>query len=404
MRTAVLLLVIFITMVLLWITVSVHSAPSIGSSMEADALRAQLAYLEPRMHKDLPMEMQRVFPEGSAFSYALYALSWSGLAARLPGDDDVCAHAAQEARWAYEQLDSKRSRAQFNAMIEPPFGVFYSGWRNEVLAAVVALEPSDTTLVRAFDRESTLIAEAFADSPTPFLESYPGQAWPADAVVALHSLCLHERIRGADHGAVIARWVQQAWAREDERGMIPHAWRPQLDLMRQTGRGSSMALMNVFLPEIDSALAFQQFSAWRGSCITETFGVPAVREHPIGIDAPGDVDSGPLILGYGPAATIVGVAACKRNGDAFHATEFARTLHGFGFATGGDERRYVFGALPIADLFIAWGRSMPGEELRVPPPGFLRFHAWCGLLVLLLWSPWLLRWWRAYRRKRRAVA
>lgn len=400
MRTIGFILVAFITAILLWINVAIHCTPAVGSTAEAEALLAQLAYLEPGMHDDIPREMEQLFPEGSAFSYALYALSWSGLAARIPEDDSLRTRAAREVRWAYEQLDSDASRAQFNGSLQPPFGIFYAGWRNQVLAALVALEPLDTALARVFDRESKLIVEAFAASSTPFLESYPGQAWPADAVVALHSLRLHERLRGADHGAVIARWVQQARARRDERDMIPHAWHPD-GMIEPQGRGSSLALMNVFLPDIDSALATEQFSAWKGYGITETFGVPAVREHPVGIDAPGDVDSGPLILGYGPAATIVGVAACKRNGDAFYATECARTLHGFGFATGG---RYLFGALPIADLFIAWGRSMPGEQLQGPPPGYGRFHLWCTLLVLLLWSPWMVRWWRTHRSKRRVIS
>lgn len=400
MRTIGLILVAFITAILLWINVAIHCAPTVGSEEEVEALRAQLAYLEPCMHENIPREMQRLFPEGSAFSYALYALSWSGLAARIPGDDSLRAHATREVRWAYEQLNSDASRGQFNGLLQPPFGVFYAGWRNQVLAALVALEPSDTVLARAFDRESMLIAGAFAASATPYLESYPGQAWPADAVVALHSLRLHERLRGADQGAVIARWVKQARARRDEREMIPHKWHPERSVKPQ-GRGSSLALMNVFLPDIDSALAAEQFSSWKGYHITETLGVPAVREHAVGINSPGDVDSGPLIFGYGPAATIVGVAACKRNGDAFYATECARTLHGFGFATGG---RYLFGALPIADLFIAWGRSMPGEQLEGPPPGYGRFHAWCVLLVLLLWSPWIVRWWRRRRAGQRAIS
>lgn len=399
MRTAAFFFVAFITAILLWITVAVHCTPAVGTAEEIEALQAQLDYLEPRMHDGVPREMQQLFPEGSAFSYALYALSWSGLAARIRVDDSLRTHAAREVRWAYEQLDNDASRAQFNGLLEPPFGIFYAGWRNQVLAALIALEPSDTALARVFDRESTLIAEAFAASTTPYLESYPGKAWPADAVVALHSLHLHERLRGADHGAVITRWVQQARARRDEREMIPHAWRPE-GMTPPQGRGSSLALMNVFLTDIDSALAAEQFSAWKGYGITETFGVPAVREHPVGINAPGDVDSGPLILGYGPAATIVGVAACKRNGDAFHAMECARTLHGFGFAIGG---RYLLGALPIADLFIAWGRSMPGEPLQGPPPGYGRFHAWCVLLMLLLWSPWIVRWWRMRPLRQRAI-
>lgn len=387
-----------LSVLLLWVNIALRRTPPVGTTAEATALWAQLAWLEPRMHHGLPDELQRQFPEGRTFSHALYALSWQGLAARLPQHKALRAHAAREVRWAYDEMGTPASRVQFPALAHPPYGVFHAGWRNQVLAALVDLEPLDTALAAAFDTSSQVIAQAFAASPSPYLESYTQQAWPADAVVALHSLRLHERLRGADHGAVIARWVEQVRTRYDSLDMVPHAWDPYTDAVHQNARGSSLALINVFLPDIDSALAAQQFRNWKGMFILERFGVPAVREHPIGNGAPGDVDSGPLILGYGPAATIVGMATCKRNGDAFHATECARTVHGFGLATGGGAQHYLFGAMPIADLFIAWTRSMPCDELQGAPPGYNRFTGWCALLLLLLWCPWLARAWQRLRR------
>ena len=35
------------------------------------------------------------------------------------------------------------------------------------------------------------------------------------------------------------------------------------------------------------------------------FGLPAVREYPIGMDSQGDVDSGPVILGIGTSAIAI---------------------------------------------------------------------------------------------------
>lgn len=379
---------------LLWVNIAIHRTPPVGSATEVEALHAQLTYLQSRMHAGLPNDMQKLFPEGRVFAQALYALSWCGLAQRSPSDKTLRMQALHEARWAYAELNTPRAQRQFPISTQLPLGAFYAGWRNQVLGALVAIDPLDTALSSAFDRESTTIAAAFAASGSPYLESYTGQAWPADAVVALHSLRLHERLHGADHSVVIDRWVQQVLTRRDPRNMIPHAWSASRDEVYQSGRGSSLALMNVFLPDIDSALAAEQFDRWKSLFVMERFGVPAAREHPIGDASPGDIDSGPLILGFGPASTIVGAAACKRNGDAFHATECARTVHGFGFATCFNGQRYIFGALPIADLFIAWGRSVASAALEVPAPGYARFHALSLLLVLLLWSPRLVRWWR----------
>ncbi|QQR87755.1 MAG: hypothetical protein IPJ76_05900 [Flavobacteriales bacterium] len=397
MRSIALLLVALLSIALLWINFAIHRTPAVGSTAEVEALQAQLTYLEPRMHAGLPNDMQKLFPEGRVFAQALYALSWCGLAERRAADDTLRLHALREARWAYDELNSAHSQRQFPISTPLPLGAFYAGWRNQVLAALVALDPSDTAVAVAFDRESATIAAAFAGSASPYPESYTGQAWPADGVVALHSLRLHERLRGADHSAVIDRWVQLVRTRRDGRNMIPHKWSLVRDEFHQSGRGSSLALMNVFLPDIDSTLAAEQFDRWKSLFVMERFGVPAAREHPIGDASPGDIDSGPLILGFGPASTIVGAPACKRNGDVFHATECTRTVHGFGLATCFNGQRYIFGALPIADLFIAWGRSIPSAALESPPPGYGRFHALSLLLAALLWSPWLLRWWRRRR-------
>ncbi|MEO8066258.1 MAG: hypothetical protein ABI599_01065 [Flavobacteriales bacterium] len=386
-----------VTVLLLWVSIAVHTAPPIGSEEEVDGLQAQLAYLEPRVHDGSAREMQRLFPEGEVFTQALYALGWCNLAARLPQGDTRRGHAIDEARWAYTQLDNKGSRAQFPISTPLPLGAFYAGWRNYVLGHIVGLGGADTTLRNAFDRQSLVIAVAFAGSSSPFLESYTGQAWPADALMALASLRLHEQHTGADHSAVIARWVEQARQRLDRNGLLPHAWFPQRDAMRNAARGSSQALMNVVLPAIDPVFASEQFTRFRDLYFSESFGVPGVREHPIGDDAPGDVDSGPLILGFGPAATIVGAGACRTNGDAHLAMEFEATVHGFGFRTGGEHKCYVFGAMPIADLFMVWCRSMPCNGSYTGPSMFRRFHIWTAVLLLLIWWPVLWRWWRARR-------
>jgi hypothetical protein len=200
---------------------------------------------------------------------------------------------------------------------------------------------------------------------------------------------------------VIHTWLDHVKSRLDQQGMIAHQWDPVADKVMQSVRGSSQALINALLPIIDHAFATQQFDLFRENFFMERLGLPAVREHPQGSWGLGDIDSGPVILGGGATATIVGAAACRRNGDAFHAMEFDATVEGFGLPLGSDAKRYIFGALPIADLFIAWSRSMKSDAAAVPPPRFLTFHLWSLLLLALLWSLALLGWWHSWSRARR---
>ena len=376
-----------LTLWLVWTNIAVHTAPHVGTEEELVELRAQLRYLEGAVHAGLGDEMQKLFPEGNVFTHALYGLAWCGYAQRLSPVDTLRDHALREARWALARIESPDAQGRFPVAAEPKFGVFYCGWRNYLLGSIVALGPADSAETALFARYSAELDSAFAKSRSPYIESYAGMAWPADNVVAMASLALHDRST-AQYAPTIRGWLEQVRTRSDERGMMPHAWDPDRDGLREEARGSSQALMNVFLPIIDEALANEQFVLFREQFLMERLGVPLFREYPKGQSGMGDVDSGPVILGAGFAASIVGAAACRANDDAFHAQELDATIEGFGMVAGGERKRYIFGALPIADLFIAWSRSMSSAQSASPAPGFKRFHLWSVLAVVLLWAPW----------------
>ncbi len=376
----------------LWLLVAnlgVYRSPLIGSNEERQEVLAQLGYLEEQLHAGLGERMQGMFPEGSAFTHVLYGLAWCGFA-RSAEDAVGLQHAMAEAEWAYGQLDSPRVKGLFPTVMEPKYGAFYAGWRNYLLAHIIELADLGTApgLVQEFDEQSAELKLAYMGSDSPFLASYDGMAWPADNVVAIASLAMHQRLRIEDSDEVIDRWLQQVTARLDEHGCLPHAWDPVGDRMVQHSRGSSQSLMNCFLPIIDSALASDQFTLCRERFLDTRLGVPMVREFAKGFTGTGDVDSGPVILGAGSSATIVGPGAFRMNGDLGSAQKLDATIEGFGLPMGAERKCYVFGLMPIADLFIVWTRTM-GEKMTAVPgrPSFVAFHMWSLLVALLLWSP-----------------
>jgi hypothetical protein len=188
---------------------------------------------------------------------------------------------------------------------------------------------------------------------------------------------------------VIARWLAKVKAHTDVDGCIPHAWDPITDMAVESARGSSQGLMNCFLPVIDSLLARDQYERYCDRFLDVSFGVPIVREYPKGQNGSGDVDSGPVIFGAGSSATIVGAGACRANRDWSHAQAVDASIEGFGLPIGNERERYLFGQLPIADLFIAWTRSMDSAGATQPATvHFTAFHAWSVLLAVLLWLPY----------------
>ncbi|HMC96269.1 MAG TPA: hypothetical protein VKG92_01320, partial [Flavobacteriales bacterium] len=284
----------------------------------------------------------------------------------------------REAIWALAQFDRADVRARFSTEAAPRYGVFHAGWRNLLLGRIIEVQgaAANPVLVDQFHRNSAAIADAFAGSASPYLASYPGKAWPADAVVAMASLGFHDRLFGPGHRDVIMRWVAQVRDRLDDHGLIPHAWEPEQDRVRQDARGSSMALMNAFLPMIDTALAADQYMWYRKWFLVEPLGVPVLREYPHDAGGAADADSGPVILGVGGAATLVNAAAARANDQTIQAHVADAVAEALCFGTGGDQRRYLFGTMPIADLFIAWGRSVPPARPEHPSTAFKEFHIW----------------------------
>lgn len=402
MRRVLLSITILLTALLAWMNAAVHTAPVPGSGEERERLMEHLAFLERRVHDGLDDDMQRLFPEGSVFTDALYGAAWCGIA-REEVSDTLRSKALQEAGWAYARLDRADVKARFPALAEPRYGMFYAGWRCLLLGELMSVEGTDADPARRaeWDQRAQEIATAFGASPSPFLESYAGMAWPADAVVAMAALALHERSSSTmEHGRIIARWVAQVRSRLDERGMIPHAWDPWADRSAGAARGSSQALMNCFLPMIDRELAVEQFALFKRHFIATRLGLTIVREYPRGDHGWGDVDSGPVILGAGSAASLVGAGACRAHGDLRTATGLDATREALGLVVGGDRKRYLFGLLPMADLFIVWSRTLaPADTPEVlPPPSSLGFHGWSLLILAFLWSPWVVRWMRRRRR------
>ena len=294
--------------------------------------------------------------------YALYRAAWIEVGRAEPAASAVRIEAIAEAKWALEQLESPKGREQFPDPFEPPHGVFYAGWTNWLRGGILSLYPDDERPAgeqRLFTENSARLADAFAKSDTPFLQSYPGQAWPVDSVIAVASLRLHDHLLPKRFEAERARWIAQAKTRLDPAtGLFSH----RADVL--TGhpidgpRGSSQSMLMRFLLEIDPEMGRDHYRHFRKQFVAPGWLLPGTREHPIGVDGPGDVDSGPLIDGVSLSASVASIAPARM----VHDDEIAEPYFHLGEAMGlpvswQGERRYLFGQLPIADAFLVYART-----------------------------------------------
>jgi hypothetical protein len=387
------------TLLLLTLNLRLYRSPYAKEGVLDTEGLAQLRFLDDAIAAGAADEMQRVFPEGFVFLHALHGLSWAEIARSPAASESLRTEALQKARRALQAIESEQGRAAFSPKLKPAYGIFHAGWSAWLRGVILqAAGPAvDAEQAQRFTAQCDQIAAAFDESPTPFLQSYAGSAWPADSLIAVAALRLHDHLLTPRYERTIAEWLQRLRSRLDpETGLIPHTGFSAIREDRV--RGSSQSLMLRFLVEIDPGLASEHYRQYRTLFHTTWLGLPARREYPVGIDGMGDIDSGPVVSGVGAAASVVGMGTARTFNDHELATALGQSIELVGFPLSVSERkRYIGGLLPIGDAFLVWSK-LARPQVAAAPSGVhasliawwwrLPTHAICLGIVLLL-ALWL---------------
>lgn len=374
--------IIAVVVIIVVINVRLLSRPS-KTPRDSMTLK-ELHSLRDALAENADLKMQRLYPEGYVFLNAMYALAWYNLATSSVGDR-YFTEAQLEIQRAWQRIDSPTGREPFTEELSLPYGAFYRGWNNYVLARKLSMEaPEDRSEkeVSIFKASCDTIASALAAHTYPV--SYYGAAWPADVLMCVASLANHDIMYGPRYHDVIQDWVTRVKMRLDRRGLIPHAVQPLTGDPLGAARGSSQSLMLILLNEIDETFAREQFALYRMHFVDTVLGLPGVREFPKGERGFGDVDSGPVVMGLGAAATIVGADTLHAFGDLQGSAAISQLIDAAGMPIEtSEERHYLFGTLPIADAFIAWTHASSLDTQRERYT-FTRFHLFSFIAVSVL--------------------
>lgn len=363
MRYIYLTIIINASLLILWINVKLHSENLSFSETKSDII-FQLNLLESELKtNDAGQKMQQVYPEGFVFINALYGLAWCELAlADTSNDQKLKEKAISEALYAYNAINSDIAKSTFDTYLKPENGIFYFGWRNYLLSKILTLDTTfvdHKSYVATFSIHCNTIKNALGKTDNPYLESYNNQAWPADMFIAVASLSNHDKIFNSEYKSDIKIWLERVKQRLDSKtNMVPHSVDSKTGEPTQGARGCSMSLILRMLPEIDSTFANEQFKLFEPAFVSTTLGLPSIREYPVGQKGVEDVDSGPVIFGVGFAATIVSIGTFSFFNKNYLADKQYKIINAFGFEMEDNNMKsYMFGKLPVADAFIAWGRA-----------------------------------------------
>lgn len=230
--------------------------------------------------------------------------------------------ALEEMRWLIDAIQTPRLTGFITDHFGPPFGpgfkrpsVFVHGFFLNLVMRYRAVSGDDRydSLARTI---AAKLQEAFQLSPQGILPTYTNMWWMNDNLPALAALAACDRAFHQDTSAIRMRFLQSARTHYlDKHGLLSSYIDPGPKITLQVARGVSICYALHFLREIDSNFAKSQYAIASRVFFRESFGLAAVREFPEGEPTAFDVDSGPVVLGMGAAASgfAIGAAAVMQD-------------------------------------------------------------------------------------------
>jgi hypothetical protein len=199
----------------------------------------------------------------------------------------------------------------------------YLGYLNLLLGFHRLLDP-DSRHAALNDRITAALARRLEASPILMIETYPGETYPVDNCAVAGSIGLHDRVTGADHGDLLRRWREQlrrCWV-DPRSGLLVQSIDSRTGAAVDWPRASGTSLGLYFLSFWDPGLASELYAALRSECAGTRLGFGGMREYPAWVRAgtawaerTGDIDSGPVLLGFGLSPTGFSLGPTRMFGD-----------------------------------------------------------------------------------------
>lgn len=194
--------------------------------------------------------------------------------------------------------------------------LLYVGHLNLMLGAY-ALAGGDGEYATLHKDLTDQLSDRVGAAPIKNLETYPDKIYPADNAVVLASLQVYDLVYRTDYDVACAEWV--SWMKnnglDDKTGLMASRIASTGELI-DGPRGCALSWSVIFVNMFDPSFAGDQYRLYKEK-MGRNFGpIYAFKERPgdwtIGS---GDIDSGPIFLGYSVAATGIGLGAAMIEND-----------------------------------------------------------------------------------------
>lgn len=193
-------------------------------------------------------------------------------------------------------------------------------------------------------RQQTLsLARELDASPFGLLDDYPGQCYPIDIVTAVAAIARADQLLGTDHSGIIQRAVRgfEGTRLDSQTGLPAYVADSTTGKGIGSARGVGVSFMSLWAAEIWPDKAEQWYEGLIQHFWNSGIFVSGVREFPRSVrdsDWLMDVDSGPVIAGFGTTASVFGLAAARTFGDT--------------------SRAYALSTQALATLWPTWNNTL----------------------------------------------
>jgi hypothetical protein len=178
-------------------------------------------------------------------------------------------------------------------------------------------------------RQVESLAKELDESPHGLLDDYPGQCYPVDIVPAIAAIRRADGVLGTDHSDFVARAVRgfQGASLDRQTGLPAYVVDSRTGRAEDSARGVGLSFMLIWAAELWPQIADDWCGEYTRQFWQQGTWFAGFREFPRGIDLGWfnmtDVDAGPVIGGYGIAASAFGIGAARTMGRTDHAYKLA---------------------------------------------------------------------------------
>lgn len=211
----------------------------------------------------------------------------------------------------------------------PDYSVLYLGHLNLMIGCYRLLS-QDSTFNHLNDKISASLFRRYNNTSFLNLESYSSSIWIPDNTVAIASLKLHSVNTKSGYDTICDRWTQYTKAHylDHKTGVLYSTVDPQSGEPIEEPRGSMLGWSMMFIYQFDSAFAIELYGHYKKHFSNNFLLFRLFKErHDSHKTAMGDIDSGPLFLGYSIPANEFALGSSILAGDYTTARKIERLIN-----------------------------------------------------------------------------